>query len=436
MSHARNASLSQESREAPTLRELVPLFLADLEQANRPRETRRAYRSELARLVSFHPGPIRTLTVDTLRAFLATRQPLSAASRARTQAALASFLAWAHRQEWIEATPMARIDRVRVEPPRPRWLPRSEIEAILAVIPAARKRDRLLFRLIAECGLRAGETLALHVEDLDLTADDEHLSILGKGNRRRTVLLDDPGLVSGLRAYLKQTGYRAGPLFRAEKNGRGGSLRYQSAQARWVEYCSKAGIHCSLHQLRHSHATDLVNAGVSLATIRKRLGHKNLQTTLRYADKSDASADAEIRAWRRQHDRTRSIGSPARHSSQTSTGRRSAGSAPMGSEQAPADPPKSLKVRFHLNVQNDNRWGRGRKRAKEEIEDYCLRAYDYRKLDREGIEYEVSVPYENDTDLDARIEALIREISNTAADRHCNVEMAVWSAADPDRSWA
>ena len=47
-------------------------------------------------------------------------------------------------------------------------------------------------------------------------------------------------------------------------------------------------------------ATELVNAGVSLATIRKRLGHKNLQTTPRYAEQSDATADAELRVWRRQ----------------------------------------------------------------------------------------------------------------------------------------
>ncbi len=57
---------------------------------------------------------------------------------------------------------------------------------------------------------------------------------------------------------------------------------------------------CTLHQLRHAHATELVNDGVSLATIRKRLGHKNFQTTLRYAQQSDEAANAEIRAWRRK----------------------------------------------------------------------------------------------------------------------------------------
>ena len=105
-----------------------------------------------------------------------------------------------------------------------------------------------------------------------------------------------------LRSYLRHTGYRHGPLFRAEKNGRGGPLRYQSAQEHWARYCAAASVDATLHQLRHTHATELVNAGVSLATIRKRLGHRNLQTTLRYAEQSDPVADAEMRAWRRRTD--------------------------------------------------------------------------------------------------------------------------------------
>lgn len=84
-----------------------------------------------------------------------------------------------------------------------------------------------------------------------------------------------------------------------------GVLRYQSVQERWAGYCAKAGIECTLHQLRHTHATELVNDGVSLTTIRKRLGHKNLQTTLRYAEQSDAVADAELRAWRRRQEQGR-----------------------------------------------------------------------------------------------------------------------------------
>jgi hypothetical protein len=80
-------------------------------------------------------------------------------------------------------------------------------------------------------------------------------------------------------------------------------LRYQSAQVHSSHYFAAAGIDATLHQLRHTHATELVNAGVSLATIRKQLGHRNLRTTLRYAKQSDATADAELRVWRRRKGR-------------------------------------------------------------------------------------------------------------------------------------
>lgn len=90
---------------------------------------------------------------------------------------------------------MARVERVRLDPPKPRGLKREQIDAILAAIPVTKQRDRLLFRLIVETGLRVGEALTLYVEDLDLTRDDEHMSVVGKGNQRRTILLDDARLV-------------------------------------------------------------------------------------------------------------------------------------------------------------------------------------------------------------------------------------------------
>lgn len=278
-------------------------FLTDLKNANRSPHTRRAYASDLYRLAAFYEGSPIAISVDDLREFLDTFSHLKPATRARKQAALNSFFQWAYRHDLIAANPMAKIEAVKRDEPQIRALEREEAERILAVIPAKQTRDQLLFRLIFETGLRVGEALQLYVEDLDMTLDDEHIYVWGKGGKRRTVLLDDSKLVAQLRRYLQQTGYKHGPLFRAQKNSRGGPLRYQSVQYRWQKYCEEAGINCTLHQLRHTHATEMVNEGVSLATIRKRLGHKNIQTTLRYAEKSDESADAELRAWRRRKER-------------------------------------------------------------------------------------------------------------------------------------
>lgn len=286
--------------ETLPLPEAIARFLADLQRAACSPHTTRAYRTELSHLVAYHTGPVGAISVDVVRAALARRDGRSPASRARTMAALNSFLTWAVKHDLLDANPLIKLNRVKVPEPGPRGVARDQIDAVLKVIPRDHLRDQLLFRLLAETGLRISEALQLDVDDLDLTRDDEHLHVLGKGGHRRTVLLDDPKLVNLLRRYLKETQARHGPLFRALKNGDGQPLRYQTIQARWAAYCAKAGVACSLHQLRHSHATALVQDGVSLATIRKRLGHKHIQTTLRYAEQSDSAADAELRARRRR----------------------------------------------------------------------------------------------------------------------------------------
>ena len=282
------------------LQDLIEEYLEELSHSNRSAQTVRAYRTDLSRLAAAHPGPLAEVGREALQALAAADAGLRPATRARRQSAVASFLRWAVRNDFLPGNPMDRVERVRRNPPRARALPREQVERILGRIPPDRRRDRLLFRLIFETGLRVGEALGAHVEDLDLAPDDERLVVLGKGNRRRTILLDDPRLVRMLRDFVKKEGLRHGPLFRARINGRGGPLRYQSVQALWARYCRAAGVTCTIHQLRHAHATELVRGGVSLATIRKRLGHRSLQSTLLYAEQSDAAADTEIRAWRRR----------------------------------------------------------------------------------------------------------------------------------------
>ncbi len=134
-----------------------------------------------------------------------------------------------------------------------------------------------------------------------LTRDDERLCVLGKGNRRRTVLLDDPTTVRLLRRHLRQAGYERGPVFRAERGQPGTALTYQALQQRFATYARAAGLQgVSPHDLRHGHAQTLVNDGVSLATIRRGLGHASINTTMRYAEQADSAVDAELRARHRR----------------------------------------------------------------------------------------------------------------------------------------
>ena len=286
--------------EPAALLALIPMFLDALEPG-RSVHTLRAYGADLRHLAGWLASEQRPLSSEALESYFAAAD-WSAATVSRKHSSLQRFCRWALRRELLIHDPTLHLERIHLPPPHPRGLRREQIERVFGQMEGF-PRDALLFRLVYETGLRIGEALGLHLDDLDLTRGDEHLTVVGKGNRKRTVLLDDARLVNALRRYLRALDYTHGPLFQATRNGCGGPLRYQSVQERWQGYAQQAGVRCTLHQLRHSHATELVNGGVSLATIRKRLGHQQLQTTLRYAEISDQVADGEVRRWRRQQSR-------------------------------------------------------------------------------------------------------------------------------------
>ncbi|GAA2820884.1 tyrosine-type recombinase/integrase [Nonomuraea rubra] len=255
------------------------------------------------RFTAYCDGEIGELGAAPIRAFLADLGQLSAATRKRT--AIASFCRWAVRHDLLDANPMDRIDTIKVPKTLPRPAAAADIAKVLAAIcsrrprkdlPLDRPRDRVLFETAYVCGARASEVCGLYVEDLDLHLDDEHVRIHGKGGGVRTVLLDDRGHVALLKLYLARAGYTAGPLFRASINGRGGPLSYDAAHHRWQTYCVAARVEIDIHQLRHAHATELINAGVSIEAVRGRLGHASAETTQLYALLDDKVADAEIRA--------------------------------------------------------------------------------------------------------------------------------------------
>jgi integrase/recombinase XerD len=289
-------------------------FLADLANANKPRNTIRAYRGDLVAFAAHYDGEIDGITATPVRAFLKEIAGQAPSTRKRKRAAVASFCRWAVRHDLLDFSPMDRIDTVTVPRALPRPAAADDIRAVLDAICSRRPRkevppdilrDRVLFETAYTCGARASEVCGMYVEDLDLRLDDEHARVHGKGGSVRTVLLDDRGYVALLRLYLARSGYTSGPLFRASINGRGGPLSYDAAESRWKKYCAVAGVDIGIHQLRHAHATELINLGVSIEAVRKRLGHASTDTVRVYAELADRVADAEIRAARRKREASR-----------------------------------------------------------------------------------------------------------------------------------
>jgi integrase/recombinase XerC/integrase/recombinase XerD len=291
-------------------------FLTDLANANKPGNTIRAYRGDLIAFAAHHDGDIDSITAAPVRAFLGEIADQAPSTRKRKRAAIASFCRWAVRHELLDASPMDRIDIIAVPRTLPRPAAAGDVQAVLGAICSRRPRkdvpvdvlrDRVLFETAYVCGARASEVCGMYVEDLDLRLDDEHARVHGKGGTVRTVLLDDRGYVTLMRLYLTRSGYTSGPLFRASINGRGGPLSYDAAHNRWKKYCAAAGVEIDIHQLWHAHATELINSGVSIEVVRRRLGHASTETTQIYALLADQVADSEVRAARRRRDLQRPL---------------------------------------------------------------------------------------------------------------------------------
>ena len=95
---------------------------------------------------------------------------------------------------------------------------------------------------------------------------------------------------------------------------------------------------------------------------------------------------------------------------------------------------KTMRVTLWLRVENNSKFVRGKKRVREDIEDYVLSRYDMEKPTKDGWDYELTIPYENRKDLDDTVYDMLAEMSALADDRHCFIETDVWSK-EHDISW-
>jgi len=155
----------------------------------------------------------------------------------------------------------------------------SPAEVVRLLEAAKPGRERVRLQTAYACGLRLGELLHLQVGDLDSARMVVHVRH-GKGGKQRLVPLS-PRLLDILRAYWRQ--YRPAIwLFPGATPDR--SLNQSSVQRRFQQIVRDAGLrkHASMHTLRHSFATHLLEAGVDVVTLQKILGHADLQTTAHY----------------------------------------------------------------------------------------------------------------------------------------------------------
>ena len=187
--------------------------------------------------------------------------------------------------------PVHRGITLRVPNPLPRHLRDRDVDCFFEHV--TKSQDRAMFMLMLRCGLRVEEVANLTLDVIDYSRS-QIIVRCGKGNKDRVVYIsNDAG--SALATYLRERpATRERRIFLVEKGTyRGRPLSVRGIQKRIEYYARKSGVSVSCHQLRHTMATQLLNADADLVTIQDLLGHTRIKTTQRYCRLSNRKAQRD-----------------------------------------------------------------------------------------------------------------------------------------------
>jgi integrase/recombinase XerC len=235
-----------------------------------------------------------------MRGFLAhlSRQGLGKRSMARTLSAVRSFYRWMHRNEIVESNPARAVGAPKLDRHLPAYLDRAQIDLLFQSAEARAMEGRYvdvrnlaILELFYSTGMRLSELQGLNRADVDLVS--QQAKVRGKGRKQRIVPIGDHAALA-LRNYeakrddlIRSAGPRADrTAFFLSRTGKRIAVRaVQKAVHAFLDQIDEdAGL--SVHSLRHTFATHLLDAGADLRAVQELLGHASVSTTQIYTHTS------------------------------------------------------------------------------------------------------------------------------------------------------
>jgi site-specific recombinase XerD len=216
--------------------------------------------------------------------YLTHDRGLSAVTRGRKIASLQSFFKYIHKKsKLIKEDPTSELETPKVKKELPKYLNLEESKNLLKSIEGKHEiRDNAILTLFLNCGLRLAELVSIDISRIK----DDRLTIVGKGNKERTVYLNN-ACKKAIDEYITVR-----PSVKAkDKNALFLSERYERINRKTVQWLVKKYIKVSgldtqqysTHKLRHTCATLLYKHGdVDIRALQSILGHTTIATTQIY----------------------------------------------------------------------------------------------------------------------------------------------------------
>jgi len=233
------------------------------------------------------------VTRDDLCSFVEHEQDrgLKPNSVSTTLRSVYAFLGYLVEREVVHPDVLRKKMYVKVPDTLPRAIDPEDVKQLLAVIK--KPRDWAMILILLRTGMRIGELLDTKVGDINLPEKRIEIFEAHKNRVGRVVYLSEDAR-RALRKWLKLRNPQIEVLFYGQ--GRQKALSYEAARITFCRYIEKAGLShkgYTLHCLRHTFASELLNAGMRLECVQQLLGHSSIEMTRRYARLTDNTRKEE-----------------------------------------------------------------------------------------------------------------------------------------------
>lgn len=257
--------------------EFLEAFMAAKEIEGRSPKTLAHYKYIINRMMSELDTPIRQLTVFHLRGYLMKLKTAGIADKTLEgiRSVLCSYFGWLHKEGLLPENPCANLAPIKCQ--KKVRTPYTDVDIERLKESCSCSRDRALIALLLSTGCRISEICALNRNSIDFAARE--CTVLGKGNKERTVFLDDVTVML-VQRYLSERRDRSVALFAGKGTDR---MTPGGVRAMLTRVAADAGVeNVHPHRFRRTLATNLINHGMQIQEVAAILGHDKLDTTMKY----------------------------------------------------------------------------------------------------------------------------------------------------------
>ena len=239
------------------------------------------YKSTVEHLLKSIDTPIRKITTDEIRSYLARYQEKGGCSKTTVdniRRNISSFFSWLEEEDYILKSPMKRIHKIKTVQPVKETISDELIEKLRDACLC--KRDLAMVDLLYSTGIRVGELVRLNIDDISF--EERECVVFGKGDKERRVYFDAKAKLH-LQDYLKERKDNNPALF-VNLDAPYKRLKISGVEIRIRNLgrsINAEKIHP--HKFRRTMATRAIDKGMPIEQVQKILGHSQIDTTMQYA---------------------------------------------------------------------------------------------------------------------------------------------------------